>query len=201
MTDPRDTEIARLTAALAESQAAEEGARMILTQIIAERDRLTAQLSGVKDWAGICDADGKIWRARAEKAEAEVIAFTAAQNTHMALIAELDAERDAALAQVAGAYEAAAQVLKVDWWGDMSLQEAMDLISEKTPAYATAALDRIKRQERMEELISLQDAVQVIRRDAGGKANGVRFQALDDVRYMIRTRLDALAATEKEAQG
>lgn len=37
----------------------------------------------------------------------------------------------------------------------------------------------------------LQDAVQVIRREAGGKADGTRFQALDDVRQMIRERMES----------
>lgn len=41
-------------------------------------------------------------------------------------------------------------------------------------------------------LEELQGAVQLLRRQAGGNADGIRFQALDDVRQMIRKRLDTL---------
>lgn len=41
-------------------------------------------------------------------------------------------------------------------------------------------------------LLDLSDKVQVIRREASGKANGARFQALDDVRQMIAKEIDAL---------
>lgn len=44
-TDPKDDEIARLTAALAEAEAAEEGALMILVQTQAERDAALAQVA------------------------------------------------------------------------------------------------------------------------------------------------------------
>ena len=47
-TDPRDAGIARLVAELAESEAAVEGALMILVQTQAERDAALAQVAGQK---------------------------------------------------------------------------------------------------------------------------------------------------------
>ena len=44
-TDPKDVEIARLVAELAESEAAAEGALMILVQTQAERDAALAQVA------------------------------------------------------------------------------------------------------------------------------------------------------------
>lgn len=149
-TDPRDAEIARLRMALAESEAAAEGALMILVQT--------------------------------------------------------KAERDAALAQVAGAYEAAAQAIQPTGEPSYHLdlrairQQYAAAIRALTPADALAALSRRYAKMRAEELMSLQDDVQDIRKEASGRADGVRFMALDDVRQMIAKRLDAiLAAAEKEA--
>lgn len=83
-----------------------------------------------------------------------------------AIIARLTAERDAALAQVVGAYEAAAQALEAPEWSDCGCMdagcrgrhaeklEALEFaaadIRALTPADATAALDSIKRQARAE---------------------------------------------------
>lgn len=102
------------------------------------------------------------WPARwLEGATVEAAATLRAQQ---AIIARLTAERDAALAQVAGAYEAAALFC------DETAAEALDESGEAsrilnvwfkgqarairalTPAAATAALDRIKRQARAEGL-------------------------------------------------
>jgi len=119
--DPKDAEIARLTAALAESEAAAEGALMILVQT--------------------------------------------------------QAERDAALAQVAGAYEAAAQITEND--KTLHEWEHTAAIRALTPAHALAALSR---------------------RDAQMRAEGMRKAAgmvtLGDT--VTRTQARILAAAEKE---
>lgn len=131
-TDPKDAEIARLKSALAESEAAAEGALMILVQTQAERDaqiaRLTAELFKMTrsrdEWrndfralekvivgdtglsAMTVAAQARLFRPRAEKAEAE---------------------RDAALAQVARLHHLIHEASDPDFlWSAMDNVNDMD---------------------------------------------------------------------------
>lgn len=68
------------------------------------------------------------------------------------------------------------------------VEDLAQAIRAITHADAQAALDAMISRAREEELCAMQDAVQAIRKEAGRNADGVRFQALDDVRHMIRER-------------
>lgn len=116
-----------------------------------------------------------------------------------AQIARLTAERDAALTLVASAYEAASDYA----WSACKMCGDTDAraIRALTPADALAA--QAARDERMRAegaraaLTELNDKVQVIRLEAGRSGDGVRFQALDDVRQMFREILEARAALKE----
>ena len=173
MTDPKDAEIARYDLDLMES-------RMVKDQWGGE-------------WVRYSDHAAEIARLTAALAESEA----AAEGALMILV-QTQAERDAALEQVAGAYEAAADVVSKlrdtmnlaspgDWGCEDSnlLRHIETTIRALTPANALAALSR---------------------RDAQMRAEGMRMAACieqtpefgDD---WLGMSCAILAAAEKEAQG
>lgn len=110
-TDPKDAEIARLVAELAESEAAAEGAFMILAQTQAERDKAQTDLGRI------------IMSLPTGKGER---AAGAVEGVKM-MRARLEAERDAALAQVARLHHLIREASDPDFiWGAMDNVNDMD---------------------------------------------------------------------------
>lgn len=146
-TDPRDAEIARLTAALAESEAAAEGALMILAQTQAERDRWKKQS---EDW--------------------QVRGWELGQECD-----RLTAERDAALAQVAAAFEAAASICADQFAAHMTAAICGDPDNSRTREAAAAMAERLL--HRIRALTPADALAARDRRDAQMRAEGMRKAA------------------------
>lgn len=176
--DPKDAEIARLRMALAESEAAAEGALMILMQTQAERD------------AAVVEAE--FFKGEVKLRNRIPSTNDTAADLQRALESTI-AERDAALAQVAGAYADAATEAAVEVAANGASELAPFLrrkIRALTPSDALAALDRIKRQERAEG-----------RKEGLREAAGI-VESLFDHRGHIDRKRDVaaiLAAAEKDA--
>lgn len=176
-------EIARLVAELAESEAAAEGAFMILAQTQAERDKAQTDLGRI------------IMSLPTGKGER---AAGAVEGVKM-MRARLEAERDAALAQVAGAYEAAAILPTTPEWRwrfepHWSAADMATAIRALTPTDALAARDAQMRADGRKEGLREAAGIADQHNDAGYSAYS------DGWHHCSRSIASAiLAAAEREA--